>query len=113
MVSQRSIGRGRIVLAGRCAYIAVYILSDGVRGTLYVGVTSDLFRRMYEHREGVFDGYTKKYGISRLVWYEPHEAMSTALQREKSLKRYLRDWKISLVERQNPHWADLYDTLNS
>lgn len=98
-------------MAGRYAYIAVYILSDGVRGTLYVGTTSDLFRRIYEHREGVFPGYTRKYGIKRLVWYEPHESMIEALQREKSLKRYLRDWKINLVERENPYWADLYETL--
>ena len=98
-------------MVGRDAYIAVYILSDGVRGTLYVGVTSNLPRRIEEHREGLIPGHTKRYGIKRLVWYEPHESMTAAIQREKSLKRYRREWKVNLVERENLYWADLYPTL--
>lgn len=86
-------------------------MSDGARGTLYIGVTSDLSRRAFEHREGAIPGFTKKYGITRLVWYEPHDTMDTALQREKSLKRYRREWKINLIERENPYWADLYSSL--
>ena len=96
---------------GRFPYIAVYIMSDGVRGTLNIGVTGNLNRRIYEHREHLIDGFTKKYGINRLVWYEPHDLMTAAIQREKSLKRYRREWKINLVERENPHWIDLYPTL--
>ncbi|RYF99648.1 MAG: GIY-YIG nuclease family protein [Caulobacteraceae bacterium] len=98
-------------MVGRDAYIAVYILTDRMRGTLYIGVTSQLSRRMWEHREGVRDGFTKRYGLKRLVWYEPYEDMSNAIQREKSLKRWPRDWKINLIERENPHWSDLYDSL--
>jgi putative endonuclease len=98
-------------VVGKDAYIAVYIMSDGVRGTLYIGVTSDLARRIYEHRERARPGYTKRYGCDRLVWYEPQEDMTTAFQRERSLKRYRRDWKINLVERENPLWIDLYQTL--
>lgn len=95
----------------RYRYIAVYIMADGVRGTLYIGVTSNLPRRVYEHREHLLDGFTKRYGCDRLVWYEPHEEMIVAIQREKSLKLYRREWKINLVERENPHWRDLYPTL--
>ena len=82
-----------------------------MRGTLYIGVTSQLSRRMWEHRDGVYPGFTKRYGLRRLVWYEPYEDMSIAIQREKSLKRWPRDWKINLIERENPHWSDLYDSL--
>ena len=82
-----------------------------MRGTLYIGVTSQLSRRMWEHRDGVYPGFTKRYGLRRLVWYEPYEDMSIAIQRENSLKRWPRDWKINLIERENPHWSDLYDSL--
>jgi putative endonuclease len=95
----------------RDAYIAVYIMTDRMRGTLYIGVTSDLTRRIYEHREGVCPGFTKTYGLKRLVWYEPFDSMTGAIQREKSLKRWPRDWKINLIERENPHWDDLYGGL--
>lgn len=98
-------------MAERYPYIAVYILSDTVRGTLHIGVTSNLPRRREEHRAGVIPGHTRHYGIKRLVWYERHEAMTEAIQREKSLKRYLREWKVNLVERENLYWADLYPTL--
>ncbi|HYF23178.1 MAG TPA: GIY-YIG nuclease family protein [Caulobacteraceae bacterium] len=77
-------------------------------GTLYVGVTNGLWRRVEEHRSGAHPGFTKTYGLTRLVWYELHESMVGAIRREKTLKRYLRDWKINLIERDNPHWDDLY-----
>ncbi len=80
-------------------------------GTIYIGVTSDLARRVYEQREGAIGGFTKRYGCHRLVWYEVHESMVAAIQREKSLKRWPRDWKTTLIEAQNPLWADLYGTL--
>jgi putative endonuclease len=98
-------------MVGRDAYIAVYIMASGTRGTLYIGVTSELNRRVFEHREKLGHGFTKRYGCNRLVWYEPYESMSDAIQREKSLKRYRRDWKINLIERENPYWVDLYPTL--
>jgi putative endonuclease len=78
-------------VVGKDSYIAVYVMADGFRGTLYIGVTSNLMRRVYEHREGLLSGFTKTYGRKRLVWYEPHETMLAAIQREKSLKRYRRD----------------------
>ena len=77
-------------------------------GTLYVGVTSDLSRRAYEHREGLNPGFTKTYALKRLVWYEPQESMIFAIHREKQLKKYKREWKINLIERDNPNWDDLY-----
>ena len=92
----------------RDAYIAVYIMTDRMRGTLYIGVTNKLTRRIYEHREGLYPGFTQTYGLKRLVWYEPFEIMTNAIQREKSLKRWPRDWKINLIEREIPHWDDLY-----
>jgi putative endonuclease len=98
-------------MAGRFAYIAVYIMADGVRGTLYIGSTNDLPRRVYEHREGLLEGFTKTYGCTRLVWYEPHDLMTSAIQRERTLKHYVREWKINLIERENPHWDDLYPSL--
>ena len=93
------------------ALIAVYMMTNQPYGTLYVGVTSNLFRRYYEHREGLVPGFTKTHGVTRLVWFERFELMTDAIQREKSLKRYLRDWKINLIERDNPHWQDLGPSL--
>ena len=87
--------------------IAVYIMTNGPYGTLYVGVTSNLYQRVNQHRDGTFDGFTKKYGLKRLVWFETFEFMTAAIKREKAIKRYLRDWKINLIERDNPHWDDL------
>ena len=86
-------------------------MADKPRGTLYVGVTSQLARRIWEHREGVYPGFTRTYGLKRLVWYEPHEDMTVAIQREKSLKRWPRQWKLNLIERANPYWDDLYASL--
>ena len=95
-------------MVGRDAFIAVYLMTDDMRGTLYIGVTSQLVRRVWEHREGVNDDFTKRYGLKRLVWFQPYEDMSAAIQREKSMKRWPRQWKINLIERENPHWEDLY-----
>jgi putative endonuclease len=93
------------------AFIAVYMMSNRKHGTLYIGVTSNLRQRVWQHREGVIAGFTRKHGLKRLVWYEPHESMIAAIQREKSLKKYQRDWKTNLIERDNPHWNDLYSML--
>ena len=92
-------------------FIAVYMMASGRHGTLYIGVTSHLPARIVQHREGRIPGFTKKYNVKRLVWYEPHERMTAAIQREKSLKKYPREWKINLIERDNPHWDDLYPAL--
>ena len=92
-------------------FIAVYMMTNAPYGTLYTGVTADLYRRIWEHREGLFPGFTKRYGLTRLVWFERFELITEAIQREKSLKRYLRDWKINLIERDNPHWQDLYPAV--
>jgi putative endonuclease len=89
----------------------VYIVTNQKNGTLYIGVTSDLERRIYEHREGLTPGFAWKYGCTRLVWYEEHWDIGNAIQREKSLKRWYRQWKVDLVEAMNPGWDDLYLTL--
>jgi len=88
-------------------YIAVYIMANQRNGTLYTGATGYLTRRVWEHREGLLPGFTRKYGLTRLVWYESHEDMPTAFQRERSIKRWPRQWKINLIERGNPNWEDL------
>ena len=98
-------------MVGADAFIAVYILASRKHGTLYIGVTSDLIFRVAQHREGAFEGFTKRYGVKRLVWFEPHDAINLAIQREKSLKKYKRDWKINLIERKNPDWNDLFPGL--
>ncbi|MBX3564411.1 MAG: GIY-YIG nuclease family protein [Sphingomonas sp.] len=85
----------------------VYILANRYHGALYVGVTSDLLARIVQHREGTFEGHTKRYGIIRLVYYEVGGTMESVIAREKSLKRWRRDWKCNLIERQNPLWNDL------
>ena len=91
--------------------IAVYILANRPRGTLYIGVTSRFPFRIEEHRDGTLAGFTKKYGVTKLVWFEMHELMTAAIQREKSLKEWRRGWKVNLIERENPHWHDLYPAL--
>jgi putative endonuclease len=85
----------------------VYILASQPRGTLYIGVTSDLIARLYQHRTGATPGFTSKYGVHRLVRYEVFDDMPTAIAREKQLKRWRRQWKVNLIESQNPHWDDL------
>jgi putative endonuclease len=89
----------------------VYLLASGRNGTLYVGVTSNLIKRVWEHKNHVVDGFTKKYQVDRLVWYEVHETMESAVQREKAIKEWQRAWKLRLIEKSNPDWADLYETL--
>ena len=89
----------------------VYILASKPGGTLYVGVTNNLVRRIYEHREGLADGFTKRYGLKRLVWYETHESTIAAIQREKNIKHWSREWKIDLIVSMNPDWRDLYDEI--
>lgn len=86
----------------------VYIMASKKNGTLYIGVTSDLERRVFEHREGLTKGFSSRYECTRLVWYEEHLSISTAIQREKSLKRWYRSWKIDLINQLNPEWRDLY-----
>ena len=86
----------------------VYILASRIGGTLYVGVTSDLVRRVYQHREKLLKGFTEKYGVSRLVYYEAFGEIGAAIRREKQLKRWNRAWKVQLIEKKNPNWDDLY-----
>jgi putative endonuclease len=86
----------------------VYILASRIGGTLYIGVTNDLVRRVYEHREGLAEGFTKKYGVHRLVYFEQFDDVENAIRREKRLKSWNRAWKIRLIEETNPHWIDLY-----
>ena len=87
----------------------VYILASKPYGTLYTGVTSDLHGRMAEHTQGLFEGFTKKYGIKLLVYYEMHETMEAAIRREKRLKRWNRAWKYRIIEQMNPQWLNLFD----
>lgn len=89
----------------------VYLLASKRNGTLYVGVTSDLVKRVWEHKNHVVDGFTKQYGVGQLVWYEVHETMESAIQREKAIKEWQRAWKLKLIEKFNPDWKDLYDTV--
>jgi len=91
---------------------AVYILANRKNGTLYVGVTSNLAARVFQHRNKEVAGFTKKYGVDRLVWAELHDTMETAIAREKQIKKWNRAWKIQLIEQENPEWDDLYDRLN-
>ncbi len=91
--------------------IAVYMLASKYRGVIYAGVTSDLVTRISRHRTGEGSDFTSDYWCRRLVWYEVHADMRAAIQREKSLKRYLRQWKIDLIEADNPDWNDLWETI--
>ena len=90
---------------------AVYILASRRNGTLYTGVTRDLIKRAWEHKHDVVDGFTKKYGVHRLVYYELHLEMVPAIVREKQIKKWKRAWKLRLIERMNPRWDDLYESL--
>jgi len=86
-------------------------MSNKRNGILYVGVTSDLPKRIYEHRSGAVDGFTKRYGLKRLVWFEMHDGVSSAIQREKTIKHWPRAWKVRLIHAKNPNWDDLYESL--
>jgi putative endonuclease len=90
---------------------AVYILASQRNGTLYIGVTSDLIKRVWQHREGLVDGFTKQHQVKMLVWYEQHETMESAISREKAMKKWRREWKISTIEAFNPEWIDLWDDI--
>ena len=89
----------------------VYILASRLGGTLYVGVTNNLARRVFEHREKLARGFTQKYGVSRLVYFEDFDEIGAAIQREKQLKRWNRAWKVKLIEERNPNWDDLYPAV--
>ncbi len=89
----------------------VYIMTNDRNGTLYVGVTSDLPKRVYEHKNSIMKGFTSKYHLNKLVYYEVFDDELTAIQREKNLKKYNRNWKKDLIESQNPEWADLYEKI--
>ena len=89
----------------------VYIMTNRPNGTLYLGVTSDIARRAWEHREGLIEGFTKRYGLSRLVYAERHDEIASAIQRERTMKHWPRAWKVNLIVAQNPDWDDFYETL--
>jgi putative endonuclease len=90
-----------------------YMLASKPGGTLYVGVTNDLIRRAYEHRNGLVAGFTRRYGVKRLVYFEQYDDPVTAIQREKNIKHWSREWKIDLIVASNPQWRDLYDDIVS
>ncbi|MDO8593888.1 MAG: GIY-YIG nuclease family protein [bacterium] len=89
----------------------VYILASKRNGTLYIGVTSNLQNRVYQHKSGMVEGFTKKYGVHTLVWYECTEDIESAITREKQIKAWKRKWKLELIEKENPAWRDLYEEL--
>ncbi|HXJ02696.1 MAG TPA: GIY-YIG nuclease family protein [Micropepsaceae bacterium] len=89
----------------------VYILASDRNGTLYVGVTNDIARRLYEHRNDLIEGFTKRYAVHHLVWYEVHNDINEAILREKRIKKWNRKWKLRLIEEANPDWADLAEQL--
>ena len=89
----------------------VYMLASKKNGTLYIGVTSNLIKRVWEHRNNVVTGFTQKYHVHNLVWYELHEEMTSAIIREKRLKKWRRAWKVELIEKDNPGWTDLYQNI--
>jgi len=98
-----------ILMTDRSYY--VYILASRKNGTLYIGVTNDLARRVYEHKEKIIEGFTKKYGVAKLVYFEQTQDVQNALEREKRLKKWNRQWKIDLIEKMNPEWQDLYEKI--
>ena len=91
----------------------VYILANGKRGTIYIGVTSDLVKRVWEHQNGFVEGFTRRYKVHSLVWFEMHQTMESAISREKALKNWKRAWKLELIETGNPDWRDLYSEIAS
>ena len=95
---------------GSLAYY-VYLLASSKHGTLYLGVTNDLIRRAYEHKSKAIPGFTSRYGVDRLVWFECYDDPVSAITREKEIKKWRRDWKIAVIERDNPDWLDLHDAI--
>ena len=100
-------------MAKRPRAFYVYILASRRHGTLYIGVTNDLIRRVYEHKIKAVRGFTKRYNVYRLVWFEIYDDPENAIAREKELKKWRRDWKIRLIEESNPNWDDLYEGIAS
>jgi putative endonuclease len=90
---------------------AVYMMTNKKNGTIYTGVTSDLVKRAWQHKNEIYDGFTAEHGLKLLVWYEVHENAESAIRKEKRLKKYLRQWKINLINEMNPDWKDLYDDI--
>jgi putative endonuclease len=90
---------------------AVYILASKRNGTLYIGVTSNLAKRIWEHKNNMVEGFSRRYNVHRLVWYELHDSMESAIIREKRMKNWKRKWKLELIESRNPNWQDLYNTI--
>jgi len=89
----------------------IYILASKRNGTLYIGVTNDLIKRVYEHKNNAVEGFTKKYGVHNLAYYEETQDVNSAITREKQMKKWKRSWKIELIEKTNPDWEDLYQSL--
>ena len=89
----------------------VYILASAKHGTLYIGVTNDLVRRVYQHQNRITKGFTSQYKVHRLVWFETYDNPTSAIEREKEIKKWRREWKVNLIEHQNPNWDDLYDSI--
>lgn len=94
-------------MATHRSFIATYIMASGRNGTLYTGVTANLTARVWKHKNGVFEGFSKGYGCTSLVWFEPHQWVVDAIRREKRIKTWKRDWKLRLIEEANPEWVDL------
>jgi putative endonuclease len=90
----------------------LYIMTNRRNGVLYAGVSADMPRRVWEHKQGMIEGFTQRFGLTRLVYYEWYDRIIDAIQREKNIKHWKRAWKIELIEKMNPNWDDLYDTLN-
>jgi putative endonuclease len=93
------------------AILYVYLLASRKHGTLYVGVTNNLIRRGHQHKTNAVSGFTARYAVQRLVWFEAYDDPLTAIAREKEIKKWRREWKVNLIERSNPEWADLYESL--
>jgi putative endonuclease len=99
-------------MARRCkSMMYVYLLASGKNGTLYLGVTNDLVRRVYQHKTKATPGFTSRYGGNWLVWFEIYDDPTSAITREKEVKKWRRDWKVQLIEKENPDWKDLYDSI--
>ena len=96
------------MVLNRHSIIAVYMMASRRNGTIYTGVTSALLHRVYQHRNELSEGFTRRHGCKMLVWYEIHDMMAAAIQREKNIKSYPRRWKLNLIEAQNPNWEDLW-----
>jgi putative endonuclease len=109
MSHQAHIPADLLMFIARSKCPCVYILASKPNGVLYTGVTSDLWSRMYDHVTGAFEGFTKKYGVKTLVYYEMHDTMDAAIRREKRIKEWQRAWKVRLINSFNPEWRDMYD----